>query len=80
MLSSDGTGQPDDGLVPALGKPAGQRDLAGGIKPEFPPNMGDCDRSRPVSVSDAEMMKLVVHGANFSLIITDNFVHNYYAD
>ena len=63
MSSSNLTGQPDDGSVPALGKPAGQRDLVGGVKPEFPPNMGDCDRSRPVS--DAEVMKLVVHVANF---------------
>jgi len=63
MSSSGGTGQPDDCSVPALGKPARQRDLAGGVEPEFPPNMGDCDRSRPVS--DAEVMKLVVRVANF---------------
>jgi len=63
MSSSDGTGQPDDGSVPAFVNPAGQRDLAGGVMPKFPPNMGDCDRSRPVS--DAEVMKLVVHVANF---------------
>jgi len=48
MSSSVGSGRPDYGSVAASGKLAGWRDLAGGAKPEFPSNVGDCDHSRPL--------------------------------